>query len=65
MWWSLEGAYLRVHDWLGETGLIDLVVTVVAIANHVDQDVLLELLPVFDHEFACFDYSFGVRCIHA
>ncbi len=39
-----------VHAWLRERGLVALVVPVSAVAHHVDDDVLLELLPEFEGE---------------
>ena len=51
---------LTVHDRLGETGLIDLIMSVVSIANHVQHHILTVLAPVLNGETASFDHCDGI-----
>lgn len=62
---SIKRPNLLVHQRLGKAGLINLVVTVVAIPDHVDKGVFFELLPVAYQKSAGFDDSFGIRSVDA
>ena len=53
--WRRHALNLLVHDWLREAGLVNLVMTVVAISDHVKHDVLPILGPVFNGESAGLD----------
>lgn len=60
----LEAFNVLVHGWLREGRLINLVVAMLSEADHVDQDVLPESLPVLDHELAHAKHRLGGRgCI--
>ena len=54
---------LAVHQWLGEGGLVGFVVAVAAITEQVDDDVLLEGLPVLDGEPGDVDHRLGVVAV--
>lgn len=49
-----------VHEGLGVTGVIPLVVTVASVTHHVDDDVLVELLAILERESSHADTCFGV-----
>jgi hypothetical protein len=56
-------ADLRVHQRLGEARLVALVVAEAAIAPHVDHDVALEPLAVFDRQLAGEGHRFGIVAV--
>ena len=49
-----------VHERLGVAGIVALVVTMAAVANEVDDDVLIKLLSVFERQFGNTHAGFGV-----
>ena len=55
---------LRVHLRLGHRRVIALVVTEAAIAEHVDDDVLAELLAVFGGDLGGIDHRLGIIAVH-
>ncbi len=55
---------LLVHDRLGERRIVELVVTVAAIADEVDEDVLLERLPERDREARRVHGGFRIVAVH-
>ncbi len=57
-------ADLRVHQRLGERRLIALIVTEAAIAPHVDHDVAMEGLAIFDRQLARKGHRFRIVAIH-
>ena len=60
----LVGANVLVHQRLGEAWLVALVVAVAAIAEHVDDDRLVKLLPKFDGNLGGEDDRFRIIAIH-
>ena len=52
-----------IHQRLGVAGIVALVVTMSAVADHVDDDVLLELLSILEGEFGYPNASFRIVCI--
>ena len=56
---------LTVHDRLGETGLVDLIMSVVSIAYHVQHHVLTVLAPVLDRKPARLNHGDRVRRVHS
>ena len=58
------GGDLSVEQRLGEGGLVGFVVTVLAVAIHVDDDVALELHPEFEREPGDVADGFRVVAIH-
>ncbi len=54
----------RVHDRLREARLVALVVAVVAVAVHVDDDVLLEALAELDGEARDLDDGLRILAVH-
>ena len=61
--WSVQRADFGVHEGLGEAGLVNLVVSVVTVANHVDECILLESLPVCNQKTARLNDSFWICCV--
>ena len=57
-------ADLLVHQRLGERRLVALVVAEAAIAEHVDHDRLLELLPELGRDLGGEDHRFGIVAVH-
>jgi hypothetical protein len=53
----------RVHERLGEARLVALIVAVAAVAEHVDHDILVELLPELERELDGGDRSDGVVAV--
>ncbi len=53
-----------IHRRLRHRGVVALVVTATAVADHVDDDVLLELLPEVDSELGDPDTRLGVVAVH-
>ena len=54
---------LLVHHRLGEHGLVALIVTEAPVAEHVDDDILVELLPVLGRHLGGIGHRFGVIAI--
>jgi len=46
LWRRLERSDLLIHQWLSKTGLVDFVVTVKAVTDHVDKSVFFKGFPV-------------------
>lgn len=61
--WGVQRADFGVHEGLGEAGLVDFVVSVVTVANHVDECVLFESLPVCNQETARLNDGFWICSI--
>jgi len=59
--WRGHTLNLCVHDRLREARLIHLVVTVVAIADHIKHDIFTVFAPVLDGKATCLNHSNGVR----
>src|SRR5450631_1246197 len=55
---------LLVHDWLGETWLIALVMAEAAIAKHVDHDRLMKFLSKLDRDLRGVNNGFGIIAVH-
>lgn len=55
---------LLVHDWLREARLVDLVVSIVTITDHVKHDIFAVLAPVLDRKPARFNHGDGVRGVY-
>src|SRR5262249_22928011 len=55
---------LAVHDRLRVAGIVAFVVAVAAVADHIDDDVLLELLAVIERDLHDADCGFGIVAIH-
>ena len=53
-----------IHHRLREGGIVELVVTVLAVADEVDEDVLLELLPEADGEAGGLHRGLRVVAVH-
>ena len=53
----------RVHERLGEARLVALIVAEAAVAPHVDDDVAVELLPIFDGELAGEGHRLGIVAV--
>ena len=53
-----------VHQRLGERRLVAFVVAVAAIAEHVDDDRLLEFLPEFGRDLGGVDHRFRIVAVH-
>ena len=62
--WSRNLSDLFVHDRLGEARLVHLVVTVVAIADHIKHHIFAVLAPVLNSKAARSDHSLWVRGVH-
>ena len=56
-------ADLRVHERLGEARLVALIVAEAAVAPHVDDDVAVELLAIFDGELAGEGHRLGIVAV--
>ena len=57
-------ADLLVHQRLGEARLVAFIVAVAAIAEHVDDDRLLEFLPELDRDLRGVNDGFRVVAVH-
>src|SRR5438477_517049 len=55
---------LLVHQRLGEHRLVRLVVAVPAVAEHVDDDVALEVLAIFGGDARDVDHGLGIVAVH-
>ena len=55
---------LLVHDRLREGGIVQLVVAVTAVADEIDEDVALELLPEADRETGGLHGGLGIVSVH-
>ena len=53
-----------VHRWLGKTGLITLVVSVFAVSQQIDENVLVELEAIGHGQFYGMHHGFYIVCIH-
>ena len=63
--WRWHALDLLVHDRLSETRLIHLVMSVVAIPDHIKHDILPVFAPVLDGEATCLNDSDGVGGVDA
>lgn len=63
--WSFARSDFLVHKRLSEAGFVNLVVAVESVADHVDENVFVELFPVSNHEFTSSDDSFGVIRVYS
>ena len=63
--WRRHASNLFVHHRLCETWLIDLIVSIVPVTNHVKHDVLPVLGPILNCESASLDHSINIVCIYA
>ena len=52
-----------VHKRLRKTRLINFVVALESVANHIDKNIFLELLPVGNHQLGDANHSFRVGCV--
>lgn len=60
--WSLRN--LTIHHWLGKYWLIQLIVTISTISNYINENILVEFLPVFECHMHCFMNKLWFVCIY-
>src|SRR5690606_40699451 len=53
-----------IHLRLCKAGVITFIVPMAAVAHHIQEDIFIKTLAVFDSQLRCFYYSFRVITIH-
>ncbi len=54
----------RVQMWLGKFGIIAFIVSVFAIANHINEHIAVKFLAIAGSDLHAFHHSFGVIAVH-
>ena len=60
-WMRLD---IGVHQWLGEARLVAFVMAKAAVAPHIDHDIAVECLAIFDGEFAREGDGLGIVAVN-